>query len=108
MSAPSRLGKPVDVTQWIMWLSYDIMGVVGFGTDFGNLKTSTEHPAVQSLHDAAKFTGYLKSVPWLVNFLGHLPGCDGTLGPFADHARRLVREKRKVSRSPMPQKPPKN
>lgn len=97
LSAPELVGKPVNIAEWISWLSYDIMGIVGYGKDFGNLRTGTEHHTVAGMRKAMLGMGTLKPVPWVANFLSHFPGGQGAMGPFSKHAKKLVEEKRKVS-----------
>lgn len=97
LSAPEQLGKPVNVTEWVSYLSYDIMGIVGYGKDFGNLRTSTEHAAVTGLRGAMKVFGVLRQVPWLANFLSHFPGGKGAAGPYDRYCKQLVADKRKVN-----------
>ncbi|KAH7056899.1 putative cytochrome P450 [Macrophomina phaseolina] len=96
LSAPQQVGKPVDATEWISWLSYDIMGVVGYGKDFGNLRSAHEHAAVKGLREAMISFGVLRQVPWLGNFLAHFPGGEGPMGPFAKYCKDLVAEKRRA------------
>ncbi|GME48595.1 Cytochrome P450 [Neofusicoccum parvum] len=95
LSAPELVGKPVNIAEWISWLSYDIMGIVGYGKDFGNLRTGTEHHTVAGMRKAMLGMGTLKPVPWVANFLSHFPGGQGAMGPFSKHAKKLVEEKRK-------------
>ncbi|EAT86220.2 hypothetical protein SNOG_06389 [Parastagonospora nodorum SN15] len=43
-------GKPMDVSTWSMFFSFDVMGEVGFGKDFNNLNTGVEHSAIKGVH----------------------------------------------------------
>ncbi|KAL1642635.1 hypothetical protein SLS58_005406 [Diplodia intermedia] len=75
--------KAVNVTDWIAYLAYDLMGVVGFGRDFGQLRGGgVEHWAVRALRAQQLFIGVLKPVPWLLNALSKIPGADGPVRPF--------------------------
>lgn len=70
----TRLDQAVDVTKWSMFLSFDIMGDVGFGKDFQNLNSGIEHPAIKGVHDHMAVLGVLGHVPWLLNVIGRIPG----------------------------------
>ncbi|KAK7718873.1 hypothetical protein SLS57_005983 [Botryosphaeria dothidea] len=92
-------GQRVNVTDWIAMLAYDLMGVIGFGEDFGSLKNAKESPAIAALRSAMRALGVLFPVPWLINTLSRIPGADGGLQPFAKYCANLVDEKRKNARA---------
>ncbi|KAF9632896.1 putative cytochrome p450 protein [Lasiodiplodia theobromae] len=96
LGEPQYLGKPVNVTDWISWLGYDIMGVVGFGKDFDCLRKATDHAAIKQMHDFGFALGLLKHVPWLGNVLQRMPGGQAAMEPYARYCRDLVREKMKA------------
>lgn len=66
--------KPLDATKWSNLLSFDIMGDVGFGKDFGGLEAGTEHPAIKGIHDHMALLGIMSTVPWMLNLLSRIPG----------------------------------
>ncbi|GME27456.1 Glycoside hydrolase protein [Neofusicoccum parvum] len=100
LSSPERAGKPINVTEWIAYLAYDLMGVVGFGNDFGQLTGGgEEHWAVKALRSQQVFFGYLKPVPWLINAAVNIPGADAAVRPFVDYCKGLVVEKRAAGKS---------
>ncbi|OJD35553.1 cytochrome p450 [Diplodia corticola] len=99
LTEPKYLGKPVNVTDWISWLGYDIMGVVGFGRDFDCLRNATDHAAIKQMHEFGFALGLLKHVPWLGNILGRMPGGQSAMEPYARYCRDLVREKMKAVHS---------
>lgn len=97
-SAASAAGKPVNVTEWMAWTAYDLMGIVGFGRDFGQLAGGgVEHWAVRALKAQQMFFGVLKPVPWLMNAAANIPGADASVRPFVDYCKGLVEEKKAVS-----------
>ncbi|GME33891.1 Cytochrome P450 [Neofusicoccum parvum] len=95
---PEKVGKPFDVSERVYWLSYDLMGVIGYSRDFGNLKSSQEHAAVQNLRQAQVMLGYLKPVPWLINIMMSLPGASGAIAPFNEYCSQLVLDRQKALR----------
>ena len=92
----NRQGQAVDATQWTMFLTFDIMGKVGFGKDFRQLENGTELPAIKGLHDQMGVLGVLSPLPWLLSFLGSIPGLTGSYGLFMDYCAKQVDEKRRV------------
>ncbi|KAF2141924.1 uncharacterized protein K452DRAFT_249623, partial [Aplosporella prunicola CBS 121167] len=91
-------GKPTNITEWNSWLSYDIMGIVGYGKDFGNLRNNKEHNAIKLLRESVAVLGFFKQVPWLGNLLVHIPGGLGALEPFTKYCKDLVTEKQQLIR----------
>lgn len=97
LSILSRSKEPVNVTELVAYLSYDLMGAVGFGRDFGQLAGGgVEHWAVKTLRAQQMFFGVLKPIPWLMNAASQIPGADRAVAPFVDYCKGLVSEKMKV------------
>lgn len=93
----SHAGKPIDATAWTMFLSFDIMGDVGFGKDFNCVATGTEHPAIKGVHDHMAVLGVLSNVPWLLNLLGCIPGATAGYAGFFNWCASEMKAKQKVS-----------
>ncbi|BCS28549.1 cytochrome P450 [Aspergillus puulaauensis] len=75
-------GKAINATSWSMFLSFDIMGNVGFGKEFNNLLTGVEHPGIKAVHDHMAILGTMGHVPWLLNIISHLPGATSAMAEF--------------------------
>ncbi|KAL1635189.1 hypothetical protein SLS56_001943 [Neofusicoccum ribis] len=88
-------GKPVDITEYMSWFAYDVMGLVGFGRDFGQLRTRGGDSAVQGLREQMKFLAFMKHIPWVINVALYIPGASG-MENFVDSCRQLVVEKKKT------------
>lgn len=58
-------GKPVNVSDWFYWFTFDMMGEFAFGRSFGMLRDEEWHPAVKLLRRALSLLGPLSPVPWL-------------------------------------------
>ncbi|RDW90562.1 cytochrome P450 [Aspergillus mulundensis] len=72
----------VDATKWSMFLSFDIMGNVGFGKEFNNLSTGVEHPGIKAVHGHMAILGVMGHIPWLLNIISHLPGATSAMAEF--------------------------
>lgn len=92
----ARSGQPVDATAWTMYLTFDVMGKVGFGKDYNQLETGQQLPAIQGLHDQMGVLGLLSPLPWLLSFLSAIPGLSGSYGLFMNYCAEQVAEKKKV------------
>ncbi|POS73776.1 hypothetical protein DHEL01_v207829 [Diaporthe helianthi] len=72
----------VDATAWSMYLSFDIMGKVGFGKEFNGVTNGEEHPAIEGVHSSMEVLGILSHVPWLLNMAGKIPGAAAAYQEF--------------------------
>ncbi|RDW68698.1 cytochrome P450 [Aspergillus mulundensis] len=102
----SRLGQPLNITQWTMYLAFDVMGLVGFSKDFRQLEDAAEHAAIKELHEQMLVLGILKPVPWVLTILGGIQGLVGNYGQFMTYCADRIAEKKaewEASGSKVPQ-----
>ncbi|GME28827.1 putative benzoate 4-monooxygenase cytochrome P450 [Neofusicoccum parvum] len=78
----SQAQAPLNGTAWSMYLSFDIMGEVGFGKDFGGVSSGTEHPAIKGIHSHMEILGIMSHLPWLLNLLSRVPGAAAPYAGF--------------------------
>lgn len=90
------LGQPIDASAWAMFLSFDIMGAVGFGKEFNNLGTGIEHPAIKGVHDHMGILGVLGHVPWFLNLASRIPGAASGYSSFFKWCGDEIERKQKV------------
>ena len=69
----STSGKPIDVSTWFYFLSFDVMGDFAFAKSFKMLESKEWHYAVLMLRRALNLLGPLSSVPWLVQLAFSFP-----------------------------------
>lgn len=91
-----NLGQAIDISTWAMFLSFDIMGNVGFGKEFNNLATGVEHPRIKAIHDHMAILGVGTHVPWLLNLAGRIPGAATSLAEFFKWCEDEIVLKQKV------------
>ncbi|KAF2185244.1 cytochrome P450 [Zopfia rhizophila CBS 207.26] len=89
-------GKPMDMTAWAMFFSFDVMGEVGFGKDFNNLVSGVEHPAIKGVHAHMTMLGILSMVPWLLNVLSSIPGAAAGYSEFFSFCANEIKAKQKT------------
>lgn len=95
LKAPGRTS--VNITDWSMFLSFDVMGEVGFSKDFDNLATGNEHPAIKGIHDHMLILGILSNVPWLLNIISSIPGAAAGYTGFFNWCSNETEEIEKAS-----------
>ncbi|KAL4952094.1 cytochrome P450 [Aspergillus filifer] len=90
----ARLDQPLNISQWTMYLAFDVMGLVGFSKDFHQLEDAAEHVAIKELHGQMLILGILKPVPWLLTILGAIQGLVGNYGQFMTYCADRIAEKK--------------
>lgn len=61
----SKNGKPVNLSTYIYWFSFDIMGIFAFSRSFNMLHDEHWHYAITNLRKAMKLLGPMSCVPWV-------------------------------------------
>lgn len=65
-----RAGQPINITQWAMFYSFDVIGEIAFENDFGNLVTGTKHSAIKPIHEHIKvLESWVTCVSTIILFL---------------------------------------
>ncbi|KAJ8119720.1 hypothetical protein ONZ43_g3395 [Nemania bipapillata] len=63
----SDTGKPLDIRAWLNFTTFDVIGNLAFGSDFGCLENSSYHPWVEAitnnLKDSAVMRGFIQFIP---------------------------------------------
>lgn len=67
----SREGRPVVVTDWFYWFTFDVMGEFAFARSFSMLHDEQWHFAVRLLRRAMTLLGPFSPVPWLAQIAFH-------------------------------------
>ncbi|KAG9378273.1 CypX Cytochrome P450 [Pyrenophora tritici-repentis] len=67
-----RTNDPLDISVWLEYYTFDLMGLFGLTVDFGNL-TKGEHPILALYHMAHKKLGPLAAAPWIKHLLMGIP-----------------------------------
>ncbi|KIW88830.1 uncharacterized protein Z519_10314 [Cladophialophora bantiana CBS 173.52] len=88
-------GSPMNITEWSMFYTFDVMGDIGLSKDFEMLTTGREHKAIKGLHDQMITIGTLGTLPWLLAFFSAIPGIAGTFQDFMGYCRDQLEEKKR-------------
>ncbi|GCB17330.1 tryprostatin B 6-hydroxylase [Aspergillus awamori] len=82
--------EAINISNYLTWYSYDVMGDLAFGRTFGMLDASANHWAIQILNDMLKPLEY--SVPiWALRLLGSLPGMNEDALRYEEFSHRRLK-----------------
>ncbi|KAF3401649.1 putative sterigmatocystin biosynthesis monooxygenase stcW [Penicillium rolfsii] len=85
----------VEVTRWMSFFSFDLMGLIGFGKDFHQIESAVEHPAIQRLHSSLDVVARISPLPWMLGLISSIPFMMGNYSEFIDYCTDQVEERRK-------------
>lgn len=68
-----RENKPLDISAWLEYYTFDLMGRFGLATQFSNLSRGRPHPILSIYHTAHKRLGPLGAVPWVKHLMMGVP-----------------------------------
>lgn len=94
-------GQPINAAKWINYYSYDVMGDLAFGKDFGMLKSGEQHFVVELLDDALDVQG-LKLPTWLFRMLIAVPGLTDKYMKFIQYCDEQLAAKMQERKSDKP------
>ncbi|KAI1857879.1 uncharacterized protein JN550_012954 [Neoarthrinium moseri] len=89
----------IDVPDMLGKLSFDVMGLVGYGHSFGNTSSGVAHPGLVAMRKAHYAFGTLRWTAWLMQMLESLPGGGSDFVPFLNLCAGVVRERQKQHKS---------
>lgn len=117
-------GTPINMTDYIMFFGFDVMGEVGkakekkntvsllvlerrtsmansrnltgLSKDFHMVENETEHSAIKGVHESMMAIGVFGTVPWLLSMLGKIPGAAGGYLRFTQWCHDQLQEKHQV------------
>lgn len=95
MKEHAEAGKPVDMTAWFNFMTFDIIGDMAFGDHFGSLESGQWHPWVDIIFRGIKFNGIMQIIQ-AYPIMGYL------IYAFSSEARQLAakfEEQKKLARA---------
>lgn len=67
------LEQPIDITRWLNYYAFDIMGNLPFGRTFDMIRDGKESYFLQTVRTDMGIIGYLKHQPWLFPLFAKMP-----------------------------------
>ena len=90
-------GQPVVINDWCHFITFDIMGELGFGQSYGQLESGRLHTALDKIVQYLRIGVYAMQVPWLVNIVRSIPGQEDQQTLLREFSARCLDEREKVS-----------
>lgn len=69
-----NLGKPMNVSKWFNYYSFDVMGDLSFGKSFNMLVDGKDSYILSQLHGDMASVGIFIHLTWLFPFFKRIPG----------------------------------
>jgi hypothetical protein len=89
-------GKPVNMTQWLAYYSFDVMGDLTFGKSFDLLESGKQHFAIKMMHDGQSLLGVLGPIPWALPILKRVPGAVDNFLRWVKWSEQRVKDRMEV------------
>lgn len=89
-------GKPINMSEWFNFYSFDVMGDMAFGKSFNMLRDGVTHYFMSCLHEDMKGVGIFGHLMWLFPFFKITPGVNASHLKFWRWVSDQVDERRKV------------
>jgi cytochrome P450 len=90
-------GENINVSRWFNYLSFDVMGDVGFGKSFGMLEKGEKTEVLRKLADGQKGLGVFGVVPWLFMILTKIPAIRQEHDVFVEWCSRRILDRAEVA-----------
>jgi cytochrome P450 family 628 len=78
----SRVGEPLNMTQWIGFYGFDVMGDLAFGQSFDMLKSGTVNYYIGLMQDHLKVRFAFGRIPWAFRILQALASLNASASRF--------------------------
>ena len=69
----ARKEQPMNISMWLNYYSFDVMGDLAFGKSFNMLESGSAHWVMELLEAAMLPMGFLMPTTWLIPVLAHAP-----------------------------------
>ncbi|GKZ77667.1 hypothetical protein AnigIFM56816_011408 [Aspergillus niger] len=89
-----RVNQPLSIPSTMSLLSYDLMGVVGWGHSFNNIETWELNPSLHFIKNMRAAQHVMVHTPWLISLLMSLPGAGSAIREYGNWIQDRIQEKR--------------
>ncbi|KAH8797552.1 cytochrome P450 monooxygenase-like protein [Hyaloscypha sp. PMI_1271] len=91
----SRSGEPVNVSRWMNYYAFDMMGDMAFGKSFDMLKTGEKHDTIELLQEGMAPLGVITPIPWILILFQDIPGLSAGPKRFLKYLLEQVAARKK-------------
>lgn len=103
VAAQAARGQPVNVTKWFNLFSFDAMGLLAFGKEYGMLQKGEKPVELELLNEGMQPLAY-KLPPWLFRLLTAVPGLAAGYQRFCDFCVNELTWRVRAQRAPAAEK----
>jgi hypothetical protein len=89
-------GKPIDVTAWMGFFGFDVMGDLAFGKPFDMLESGKKHFALKLMLEGQSYLGYMGLTPWFAPIAIRIPRAMRHYEKWVEWSEAQVEARRKV------------
>ncbi|KAK2801259.1 hypothetical protein FQN50_007819 [Emmonsiellopsis sp. PD_5] len=94
LSTHSQNGtKPVEISRWLDYFGFDVMGDLTFGKSFDMVKDGDTHFALKQMEESRTMVGALINVPWTFNLLQSLPLVTAARNEWLEFCKKQLTER---------------
>ena len=88
--------NPVEITRWLNFYSFDVMGDLAFGKSFNMVRDGDAHFILNQLDMLKPFVGAMTCVPWMFILIQNMPIAKTERANWINWCREQVEERKKV------------
>ncbi|KAG6007056.1 hypothetical protein E4U21_006416 [Claviceps maximensis] len=70
----SSRGKPFDMSKWLQFYTFDVIGNLAFSTRFDTMKHGALHDFCKTIHANVEYIGLFRHLPWAFPLYRAIPG----------------------------------
>ncbi|CRG86026.1 Cytochrome P450 67 [Talaromyces islandicus] len=93
--------QPEEITKWIQFFSFDVMGDLVFGKSFGMLEEGRPHFILGQMTAMGPLVGALICVPWMFILFQSMPVVSHMRKQWIRWCKSQVEDRRRISPSPV-------
>ncbi|KAH8594231.1 putative benzoate 4-monooxygenase cytochrome P450 [Bisporella sp. PMI_857] len=89
-------GKPFNITKWLEYYGYDLMGLACFSKSFKMLEAGQSHWVVDTINGGMQTLGPFSGIPWFIHLVHALPFVGRPMERSKEWGRQTIRERAAV------------
>lgn len=87
-------GKPINVSTWFNFYSFDVMGDLAFGRSFNMMKDGIVHYYMQAVHTSMQAVAAFSHLVWIFPLFKEIPGLNHEHLKFQAWLHQHVKQRR--------------
>ena len=93
-------GSPINITTWFQYFGFDVMGELGFGGSFNQVKNAQPHFETEFLREGMSILATVTPVPWMYHLALSIPGLTKDWQALLSWSAGQAKKKMEVSKLP--------